>query len=293
GQSVGMALLRRQQHEALDPSLLVSEEPAWDLLERLDGLPDKFLRGVLRDACGHDANARTPALLEWLATQEPKPVVELPEREEEVAVLDLSVSSPDAELRATDDTERFTERVFGRMRELGARIGVGRYLEPRGFYLTDGFAGRPGDPRERRSVQLGIDLFVEEGTEVRARLGSKVTLVEDHEARPDYGPTVVLEHRSPRGRFWTLYGHLDAESVAAREPGKELAPGEAFARIGAPPGNGDWPPHLHFQIVTHFLGYGGDFPGVAAPRERSVWASFSPDPNVLLRLPHETTCREP
>src|SRR5690606_38494619 len=105
--------------------------------------------------------------------------------------------------------------------------------------------------------------------------------------RLDYGPTVVLEHRSPQGRFWTLYGHLDLASLEELELDRSVAPGEGFARVGSPPENGDWPPHLHFQIVTHFLGHGGDFPGVAAPRERSVWSSFCPDPNVILRLPGE------
>jgi 4-aminobutyrate aminotransferase-like enzyme len=41
------------------------------------------------------------------------------------------------------------------------------------------------------------------------------------------------------------------------------------------------------------LGHEGQFPGVALPRERSVWASFSPDPNLILGLPGDTTYVEP
>jgi 4-aminobutyrate aminotransferase-like enzyme/Ser/Thr protein kinase RdoA (MazF antagonist) len=293
GQSVGFAAWRRAQGEAIDTSLFVSEEPAWELLRKLDPITDKFARGVLRDACGHSANVRTPALTSWLEKQDCKPVIDLPEEEGALTVLDLSVESADFDGHDTDDTARFTERVFRKISDDGARVGIGRYMEPRGFYLTDQFTGREGDPRERRTVHLGIDVFTEAGTEVRAPLASKVRAIENNAARLDYGPTVVLEHRSPSGRFWTLYGHLEQASVAQLEIDQEIPAGEVFARLGAPPENGDWPPHLHFQIVTHFLGHGGDFPGVAIPRERTVWASFSPDPNLILRLPVETTYREP
>ena len=293
GQSVSFAAWRRAQGETVDESLFVSEEPAWDLLRRLDPVPDKFARGVLRDACGYSANVRTPALVRWLEQQECKPVIEFPEEDGALTVLDLSVESADFDGHDTDDTARFTERVFRKIADDGAKVGIGRYMEPRGFYLTDQFAGREGDPRERRTVHLGIDLFMEAGTEVHAPLASTVRAIENNAARLDYGPTIVLEHRSPHGRFWTLYGHLDQASLEGLEIDQKIAAGEVFARLGAPPENGDWPPHLHFQTVTHFLGHGGDFPGVAIPRERTVWGSFSPDPNLILRLPVETTYQEP
>lgn len=293
GQSVSVAAWRRNQGEAVDDSHFVSEAPAWSVLEKLDGVPDKFLRGVLRDACGHPANVRTPHLVAWLQEQDPEPVMDLPEDPEGVTVLDLSVESPDVDGHDTDDTAAFQGRIQRMLDDAGATVGIGRYLEPRAFYLTDAFAGREGDPRERRTVHLGIDIFAEAGSEVRAPLAGKVRAIENNAARLDYGPTVVLEHASPHGRFWTLYGHLSSESTDSLELGKEVEAGSAFATLGAPPENGDWPPHLHFQIVTHFLGHGGDFPGVALPRERDVWASFSPDPNLILRLPGDTTYQEP
>jgi 4-aminobutyrate aminotransferase-like enzyme/Ser/Thr protein kinase RdoA (MazF antagonist) len=293
GQSVSFSAWRRNQGAELDEALFVSEEPAWELLRRLDSVTDKFARGLLRDACGLHANIRTPALVSWLEGQKFEPVIRLPEEEGRLTVLDLSVESADLTGHDTDDTAAFTTRVFRAIEDAGAEIGVGRYREPRGFYLTDQFSGREGDPRERRTVHLGIDLFVEPGTEVRAPLAGKVRAIENNAARLDYGPTVVLEHLSPVGRFWTLYGHLSQASLEGLEIDRSVGAGEPFAEIGAPPENGDWPPHLHFQIVTHFLGHGGDFPGVALPRERDAWASFSPDPNLILRLPVETTWKEP
>jgi len=58
-----------------------------------------------------------------------------------------------------------------------------------------------------------------------------------------------------------------------------------FARVGAFPGNGNWAPHLHFQVLTDTLGFRGNFPGVARPSQRELWKILSPDPNLILGLP--------
>ena len=87
---------------------------------------------------------------------------------------------------------------------------------------------------------------------------------------------MILEHDGPAGPFWTLYGHLQRTSVATLEPGDPVVAGQTIARVGPYPENGDWPPHLHFQIMTDLLAFEGEFPGAALPRERSVWASFRP-----------------
>ncbi len=291
GASVSISRWRRHEAGEVDDYLTVSERPAWDMLRRLDGIHERLARGMIREACGLEACPRSPVLVDWLAKRSFSPVMEAPA--DGLAVLDLSVSSPLLDGRDTDDTSRFTRRVFRAVEDEGAAFGIGRYLEPRAFYLTDAFGGRPGDPRERRTIHLGLDLFDQPGAEVRAPLAGHVRWVRDNAERLDYGPTVILEHQAPDGPFWTLYGHLERESVAELEEGSELAAGDSFARIGPPPENGDWPPHLHFQIITDLLGHEGEFPGVALPRERRLWASFSPDPNLILGLEAETTFTEP
>jgi murein DD-endopeptidase MepM/ murein hydrolase activator NlpD len=284
---------RRREHERVDDYLTVSERPAWAMLRTLDPVHERFATGILRDACGLDASRDTAVLVEWLRTIKPAEVMDGIRSEASTTVLDLSVESPELNGRDTDDTDAFTRRVFRRMEDEGVRIGVGRWLEPRAFYLTDAFAGRPGDPRERRTIHLGIDVFDRPGSEVRAPLSGRVKWVRDNVGRLDYGPTVVLEHMGPAGPFWTLYGHLERASVVELAERTEVKAGQTIARVGPAPETGDWPPHLHFQIVTDLLGHEGEFPGVAAPRERGAWASFSPDPNVLLRIPGETTFVEP
>ncbi len=291
GASVSIAASRRSGAAELDPYLLVSETPAWAVLAALAGVHPRLATGLLRETCGLPACPRAPALATWLAGQRAEPVMDIPPGG--AAVLDLSVASPLLDGHDTDDTDAFTRRVWDALARAGARAGIGRYREPRGFYLTDAFAGRPSELPERRTVHMGMDLFDLPGATVRAPLAGLVLSVHDNADRLDYGPTVILEHQAPDGPFWTLYGHLERASVAGLAVGARVEAGDAIARVGPPPENGDWPPHLHFQILADLLGNRHDFPGVAAPREVGAWASFCPDPNLLLRLPLETTWHEP
>ena len=89
-------------------------------------------------------------------------------------------------------------------------------------------------------------------------------------------------------KFWTLYGHLAEDALTQLFPGQPVPKGEAFARIGDYPNNGNWAPHLHFQVVTNLLGMEGTFPGVALPSQRQLWKALSPDPNLILRIPDRT-----
>ena len=292
GQIVCIASMQRNQGVS-DPYRLISEIGAWEALSLLAEIPQRLATGTLREACGLEACPRSAPLRKWFEGQRFEEVVSLPEDPKALGVLDLSVSSPNLTGRDSNNTANFTDRVFKRMRSDGLTLGIGRFLEPRGFYLTDAFEGRPGDPRERRTIHLGIDLFEEPGKAIHAPLAGHVHSVRDNDARLDYGPTVILEHHAPSGPFWTLYGHLQRTSVENLTAGDPVEAGQTIARIGPYPENGDWPPHLHFQIITDLMGFEGEFPGVALPRDRGVWASFSPDPNLILNLPLETTYVEP
>ncbi|MFQ5538443.1 MAG: aminotransferase class III-fold pyridoxal phosphate-dependent enzyme [Gemmatimonadota bacterium] len=286
GQSLGISAARRASagNRNLDPYLLISEAPARDALTLLLDIPDALAEGTLRLACGLHPCRRAASFHAWLATQDPTPVVELPEDPSHLLVLDLSVGSPLLDGRDTEDTEAFSLRISRALGRAGAAVGIGRYGEPRAFYLTDAFAGRPSEMPERRTVHLGVDLFVPPGTPVRAPLDARVCAAADNARRLDYGPTVILEHDAPFGPFWTLYGHLSRESLNTVSPGDEVRAGQEIGRVGAYPENGDWPPHLHVQILLNRMGFERDFPGVAAPRERKVWMSFCPDPGRVAGL---------
>ena len=292
GQSVCIASLRKH-HGDTDPYHLISEADAWNTLSLLAAIPRKISSGTLRQACSLEACSQSAQLQKWLASEDFEDVIAVPENPNALGILDLSISSPDLTGRDSDDTADFSNRVFQKMRSDGLTLGIGRFMEPRGFYLADQFEGRSGDPRERRTIHLGIDVFQEPGTEIHAPLAGRVHTVRENKNLLDYGPTLILEHSAPSGLFWTLYGHLEKASVENLKTGDSIDAGQPIARIGTYPENGDWPPHLHFQIITDLMGFEGNFPGVALPRDRTVWASFCPNPNLILNLPLETMYEEP
>jgi 4-aminobutyrate aminotransferase-like enzyme len=142
---------------------------------------------------------------------------------------------------------------------------------------------------ERRTIHIGIDLFMKAGSPIFAPLDGVIHSFANNVAPLDYGPAIILQHEVDEGRikFFTLYGHLSEESLEGIQPGKLLKCGDRIASIGAPPTNGGWPPHLHFQIVCDMLGKEGDFPGVAPASQREVWLSICPDPNLILGIPED------
>jgi 4-aminobutyrate aminotransferase-like enzyme/Ser/Thr protein kinase RdoA (MazF antagonist) len=274
----------RRTAEPDNPYLMITESSAWDALRRLRDIPPRLAEYVFREACGLPPCPSAPGVASWLlrnrAAIGPVVAADL----SRAIVFDLSVGSPEIESpAAATDTPALTAKVAARMREAGAPAAIGRYDEARIVYQSDAFRSSSGESPEWRTVHLGVDVFVPPGAEVFAPLPGRVHSFRDNAARLDYGPTVILEHAVEGApAFFTLYGHLTADSLAGLSPGLPVAKGQTIGRVGHPPANGDWPPHVHFQIVTDLLGREGDFPGVAPASQRGVWRSLSPDPSPML-----------
>jgi 4-aminobutyrate aminotransferase-like enzyme/Ser/Thr protein kinase RdoA (MazF antagonist) len=276
----------RRAAEPEDDYLTISEAPAWDTLLKLRDLHPRFAHYRFRDACGLPPVPAALAVTGWLRSHRDDLGPVVAPALAAAPVFDLSVGS--TELEGVDGADRalLERRLFGRMREAGAAVGVGRYDEARFLYASDAFQGPAREYQEWRTVHLGIDLFLAAGSPVTAPLAGRVHSVADNAGRLDYGPTVILAHEPPGGpRFFTLYGHLDEDALVALHEGQDLARGQALGRVGAPPRNGDWPPHVHFQVVADLLDAHGDFPGVADASQRAVWLGLCPDPNLVLRIP--------
>jgi 4-aminobutyrate aminotransferase-like enzyme/Ser/Thr protein kinase RdoA (MazF antagonist) len=274
----------RRREEPENAYLTVSEAPAWGALAALREVHPRLAHYVLREACGLPPSPGSPAVVRWLREHAAAlgPVVRADVNKG--LVLDLSVGSPVS--AEGGDVAAVTSRVAAEMAAAGADVAVGRYDEARVLYTTEAFATHEGD--ERRTVHVAIDLFLAPGSPVLACLPGRVHSFRNNAAPLDYGPTIILEHE-PDGapRFYTLYGHLSEDSLDGLRAGATVARGQVVARVGSPPSNGGWPPHVHFQIVTDLLDKEGEFPGVAAASRRAVWRSLSPDPNLILRIPEE------
>ncbi len=210
------------------------------------------------------------------------PVLKFDFSREKFQVFDLTRSN--GELLAIDlnNEKQFINYIFETMARNQCRVGVGRYDEDRVIYERSGLFA---NPKEARSLHLGIDLWVSAGEPVFAPLPGTVHSFQDNTHFGDYGPTIILAHNIFGVRFFTLYGHLSRESLNGLFVGKEIAKGERIATVGEYAVNGNWPSHLHFEIITDMLGKRGDFPGVAKIQERDLYLSLCPDPNLILGIP--------
>lgn len=213
------------------------------------------------------------------------PVLPIDLNSPEVCRLDFTAQNPRVAAANLRDTAAFEVLVAELLAAQQALIGVGGYLEDRVIYRrSPGLFGDPTVPA--RSLHLGVDVWVRAGTPVWSPLAANVHSLADNAFFGDYGPTVILEHELEGTTFYTLYGHLARREVALLRPGMRVEPSVTFAEVGPPPENGDWPPHLHFQVIADMQGLEGDFPGVALPAERDTWAALCPDPNLILQSRH-------
>ena len=276
--------------------LAISEAPAWELLARMAALSPAKAHYALRAACGFPTHPDTAPIEAWLAanTAAFAAVVPIDPRTQPSALIDLSVGS--LELGGGDcwSADEIEAILATKRRESGAELILGRYLEPRLLYAFPAF-DQPGLERtEHRTVHLGADLFLPHGTPVFAPLAGTVVSVVDNLGAGNYGPTVILAHQASKTdlTFFTLYGHLDPACLASLRVGQVIEREQCFAVLGRREHNGGWPPHLHFQILLDLLGCEGDFPGVARPAERALYAGVCPDPNLILDVPGGI-CGEP
>jgi murein DD-endopeptidase MepM/ murein hydrolase activator NlpD len=131
---------------------------------------------------------------------------------------------------------------------------------------------------------LGVDIWTQAGTTIFAPMPGKIHSFADNQGFGNYGPTIILEHLLNDLTFYTLYGHLAKKDLINLQDGQCIEKGEKIGEIGNFPENGDWPPHLHFQVMTDMLSYLGDFPGVAAPSTFDLFSKICINPNWILNL---------
>ena len=210
------------------------------------------------------------------------PVVPFNMDAENVVIFDFSQENKEMEQIDLFDVDSFSGYVFGKLNKAGAEFGIGRYGENRSIYKRSRHFNIPG--KESRTIHLGIDIWAQENTPVSSPLDAKVHSLANNTTFGDYGPTIIMEHTLENIEFYTLYGHLSLNSVENIQPGTFVKKGEKFAEFGNYEVNGNWPPHLHFQIIKNMGDYKGDFPGVAPPSEKNAFFDLCPNPNLILQV---------
>jgi 4-aminobutyrate aminotransferase-like enzyme/Ser/Thr protein kinase RdoA (MazF antagonist) len=265
--------------------LLISQEQVGSLLDALGDENRHLAHFRFRDACGLQPNPSTTPVVRWIESNSDDfaAICRFDMMKAKKLFLDWSKES-------LTDVAAATNRIFREVQQQGAEFAIGRYMEDRGIYTSGLFQTSSGD--ERRTIHLGIDIFLHPGEPIFAPLDGVVHAFNNNATDGDYGPVIILEHRAAEGiPFWTLYGHLSLDSLSGLHAGKVIRKGELFCRVGTYPSNGNWAPHVHFQLLTHLLDQGCAIWGVAPASELDLWESISPNPNLILGIRDQ--CRAP
>ena len=272
GARLSQSLLMSAEKQISEPDneyLQISHKPARDAILSWGALPEALVSHVLKDAAGLPYLEESKEIVEWIDENREQfhHVIFEANTLETFPVLDFSVKSGSSQVLGNN--ERFPSP------------SLGRYLEPRLVYQGDQFV----DQKDRRTIHLGVDIFSKEGTSVYAALDGIVYGVADNAYQFDYGPTIILEHQTDSGtKFWTLYGHLDRLALKRLKRGQRIEKGALVGNLGSQDVNGNWSPHLHFQLITDVLEAEANFPGVASARYLDIWKKISPNPAGLLGI---------
>ncbi|QYX55752.1 aminotransferase class III-fold pyridoxal phosphate-dependent enzyme [Roseovarius sp. SCSIO 43702] len=271
--------------------LLVSQKPAFALLDRLDRIDPAFMTALCRKAAGHDAVPTAPAIRADLAARPPAPLCPPSLRRAARMALLMDGTYP--------DMPAYSDRAFDdwlgthRPESLPDNVpfyGMGPYGEVRSVYTSEQFADAASP--ERRTRHMGIDVFGPAGTPVLAPLDGRVRRATYNADPLDYGNLLILEHETADGLpFFTLYGHLAGEGLATE--GATVRAGDTIARFGDWHENGGWSPHLHFQVMSTMLSQSDNFFGVGHDSHWDIWSDICLDPLPLLGLTPETFTVDP
>lgn len=285
--SVTVSAINRQENPD-NAYLQISDQGAWNLLSKLETISADFAHYCIREACGFEAHPSARQFKQWARQHkfDFKPLLKKGLGRNQICQLDLSMGSPILGNYADFFVDsRFNRLISRHLEDNNCEIGVGGYLEIRPFYTADSYTTQGNEGPRWRTMHLGLDIWTEAHTPVYAPLSGKIFAAHYNEGYRDYGPTIIVEHEPEDGpRFFTLYGHLSPDSLQGWEKGMPVKAGQVIAAIGAPPHNGHWPPHLHFQVILDMLGETTNYPGVALASQREVWASLCPDPNLIAGL---------
>jgi 4-aminobutyrate aminotransferase-like enzyme/Ser/Thr protein kinase RdoA (MazF antagonist) len=291
--SIGMRLVISVTKSALNKIdrpqndyLTISEKSAWTLLEQWKLINEEFAHYCFRQSCGYPAHPSAEKFNHWGSKNKFNLSDLFPSKNtNQIRQLDLSVSSTwIGTISDLNNLDLFQFKIDQLQKQNPNKIIAGGYLEPRPVYTSEAFEKVGNHGRENRTVHLGIDFWLPAGTPVHALLDGEVIMAVNNDDDKEYGGFIVLKHSIQDLIFYSLYGHLSVKSATSKKVGDKIKKGEQIAILGNSTENGNWVPHLHFQIMLSLLDYKNDFPGVAYNKEIEIWKGICPDPNLLFKL---------
>ena len=202
---------------------------------------------------------------------------------DKLLLLDFTANNTELTDAILQNTNLFIQYINQKLDADSAKYGIGGYDEHRTVYSRSKVFDAP-DGGEGRRLHLGTDIWGKPYTKVMAPLDGIVHSFAFNNAFGDYGATIILTHNLEGVSFHTLYGHLSLNSLKNLQEGDVVRKGDVFAEFGIPFENGQWPPHLHFQIIKDMQGRKGDYPGVCRYSERERYLANCPDADLILDM---------
>lgn len=235
---------------------------------------------------GYTIHPNSAKFKQWAATETFSLTTLFPTvNKNEIHQIDLSTSSAFiGGIEEFNDLAFFQKKLEALQKKVPTKIIAGGYLEKRALYTSAIYKSASDNGFERRNIHLGVDFWLPENTPVHALLEGEVVCITNDAYPKGYGGLLILKHQVADFHFYTLYGHNTVQSVQKHAIGSRVKKGAQIAVLANASENGDWVPHLHFEIMLSRLDYTDDFPGVAFESELAIWKSICPDPNLLFKL---------
>jgi murein DD-endopeptidase MepM/ murein hydrolase activator NlpD len=195
--------------------------------------------------------------------------------------LDFTASNAILTDEILNDTDNFSVYINTKLQTSNCKYGIGGYNEHRTVYSRSKVFDTADEPRR---LHLGVDIWGEAEIPVFAALDGVVHSFAFNDNYGDYGATIILQHQLDGITFYALYGHLSLIDLDGLYEGKVFAKGDLVAHFGQGEENGNWPPHLHYQLIIDMQGKKGDYPGVCKLSEREQYLANCPDADLVLQM---------
>ncbi len=209
------------------------------------------------------------------------PVVPFNPNTDKLLLFDFTENNKELTADQIANTEKFSHYINAQLKEHVCKYGIGGYNEHRTLYARSKHFDAAEEPRR---LHLGTDIWGDAGTKVICPINGIVHSFAFNNNDSDYGATIILTHNIAGMSFYTLYGHLSLNSIKNLQEGKRISAGDVFTEFGMRFENGNWPAHLHFQIIIDIQDWKGDYPGVCKFSEKKRWLENSPDPDLILNM---------
>ena len=208
-------------------------------------------------------------------------VVPFDRENDKLLLLDFTVANTDLNDDILNNTEKFSTYINTKLQTSNAKYGIGGYNENRTVYSRSKVFDTADEPRR---LHLGVDIWGKAQTPVFAALQGTVHSFAFNDNYGDYGVTIILQHQLDDFVFHTLYGHLAFKDLDGLYEGKAIVRGDLIAHFGVANENGNWPPHLHFQLIIDMENKVGDYPGVCKLSECNKYLANCPDADLILQM---------